>query len=69
MTNPNITYSLNNKNSIKWDVKGKDNNYWRDLEILSISIVDKNMATERIYKNENAKILKEFHDNIGKDFN
>ena len=66
--NPNTVVSLNHKNSFKWDVKGTSNSYWRDLDIYSISIIDKNSATTTLYTNKNIKFLNVFKDNISKGF-
>jgi hypothetical protein len=66
--NPNKTFSHNTNQSIKWDIKGTSNSYWRELDIYSISIMDKKIKTQTIYTNEDCKFLKEFHDNISKPF-
>ena len=66
--NPNTVVSLNHKNSFKWDVKGTSNSYWRDLDIYSISIIDKSRVSQEIYRNNNIKFLKVFKDNITKSF-
>ena len=66
--NPNTVVSLNHKNSFKWDVKGTSNSYWRELDIYSISIIDKSRVSQEIYRNNNIKFLKVFKDNITKSF-
>jgi hypothetical protein len=66
--NPNTVISHSHKNSFKWDVKGTSNSYWRELDIYSISIIDKNSASETIYTNKNMKFLSCFNDNISKGF-
>lgn len=55
------------KQDIKWDIKGKANTYWRDLDIYSINIFD-DKGTQTIYENKNIKFLDNFNDNIGKGF-
>jgi hypothetical protein len=68
MVNPLTSISHNHKASIKWDIKGSSNSYWRDLEIYSITIFDKNSASETIYQNSNVKFLDNFNENIYSNF-
>jgi hypothetical protein len=66
--NPNISYNMAHTNSIKWDIKGKSNLYWKDLDLYSINLIDKNGTLTQIYSNKNVKFLPNFGDNIGKKF-
>ena len=66
--NPNTVVSHNHKNSFKWDIKGTSNSYWRDLDIYSITIIDKNSTGTNIYQNKNIKFLENFKDNISQKF-
>jgi hypothetical protein len=66
--NPNTVISHSHKNSFKWDIKGSSNSYWRELDIYSISIIDKSRVSQEIYRNNNIKFLKVFKDNITKSF-
>ena len=47
---------------------GTSNSYWRDLDIFNLTIVDKSGVSQEIYRNNNIKFLKEFHDNITEPF-
>jgi hypothetical protein len=66
--NPNVVSNHNNKNSFKWDIKGTSNPYWRNLDICSITLIDKSLNSVNIYDNPDIKFLDNFNNNIGKGF-
>lgn len=56
ITNDGQSYSINphtvrsSKQDIKWDIKGKANSYWKDLDIYSITISDKKRISNYLWK-------------------
>lgn len=73
ITNDGQSFHINphtinkSKQDIKWDIKGKSNPYWKELEIYSITIID-NKGGQQIFKSNTNNFIECFQDNIGKGF-
>lgn len=66
--NPNTTVNMAHTNTISWDIKGKSNPYWKDLDLYSVTLIDKAGKGTELYCNNKPKFLPCFKDNIGKRF-